>query len=406
MEGARKTLAPLILLLVGCQGTSDAPYPTYAKDPLPYVPNPNGGNAFDAYVLAAGEADSAIAGLKNDPLHRTFFTPQQREDLLKALGPALRRLSAAKGACDFRYEPVKPGNPLPGRSAWRLLGRALRWRIDDDLAAGNFDAAIDHAAVAFRFGADLCGGGPYDRTLGAEIADDARMALLPALQKLGKSELRRLANVVKASLERRPSLEKTLANGDEDMTLALQWLVDAHRKGDYASVRNVMGKEARDLETSLKERQGVKRNAFFESLDSDLQRLSKAWHEAAAKPRSERSEILDVRLTGERPRRAFARHFFLIGKPLLDVEDRSLARLRLLILEAELRRVVLIASQAPKSLAAVKSPWATDPYTGRTFGYIPDGAEFRVYSVGPDLKDDLGETDSAGLSPDIRTVIP
>ena len=109
---------------------------------------------------------------------------------------------------------------------------------------------------------------------------------------------------------------------------------------------------------------------------------------------------------GDKTQKAFARHFFLIGSPLLDIEDRSVARLRLLIMEAELRRFVALQGRAPASLTAVKPPWATDPYNGRTFGYQPDGAEFRVYSVGANLKDDLGDTDAAGLDPDIRTVIP
>ena len=84
-----------------------------------------------------------------------------------------------------------------------------------------------------------------------------------------------------------------------------------------------------------------------------------------------------MKLKGDKARRAFDRHFFLIGKPLLAIEDRSVARLRLLVLEAELRRVVKATRRAPLSLDRVHPPWATDPYDGRPFGYLPDGAEFR-----------------------------
>lgn len=406
MEGAHKILIPLVLVVAGCHGTADAPYPTFAPDPVPYVPNATSGNAFDAYVLAAGEAEAAVAGFKIDPLRRSFFTPQQREDLIKALAPALRRVAAAKGSCDFRYVPARPGAPLPGRAAWRLLGHVLRWRIDDALAAGNSADAIGGARLAFRFGADLCGGGPADRTLGVEISNDAREALLPALARLDKVDLHRLGDAVKAGLERRPPLDKTLTNGDLDMALALQTLVDAHHSGEYGPLKAALGREFRDLEGPFKDLKGPKRDAFFKGLDDDRRRLSKAWHDAAALPRSERAEALDVKLQGDKPRRAFARHFFLIGSPLLDIEDRSLARLRLLVLEAEFRRVVRIKGRAPSSLSAVKPPWATDPYNGRPFGYQPDGAEFRVYSVGANLKDDLGDTDAAGLDPDVRTVVP
>lgn len=405
MEGARKTLVPLLLVLAGCHGSADAPYRDFAPAPAPYVPNGASNNAFDAYVLAAGEAESAVAPFRIAPLHRTFFTPRQRKDLLKALAPALRRLAAAKGPCEFRYVPAAPGEPLQGRAAWRLLGRALRWRIDDDLAGDSAQNAVGDAALAFRFANDLCGGGPADRTLGIEIAEDARGAILPALARLDPVGLHRLADAVKAGLGRRPALERTLMNGDNDAALALQSLQTAYQKDDYARFRAALGKDFRDLE-SVKDLHGAKRAAFFDALDDDRKRLAAAWQAAAAQAASHREAILDIKLKGDKTRRVFARNFFLVGRPLLAVEDRSVARLRLLVLEAELRRVVRLKHRAPASLDGVTRPWATDPYTGRAFGYLPDGAEFRVYSVGDNLKDDLGDTDAAGLEPDIRTVVP
>ena len=409
MEGARKPLILLALLGIGCHGKVDVPYPTYAPAPTPYVPNAGSGNAFDAYVLAAGEAETAVAGFKIAPLGRSFFTPTQRTDLLKALAPALRRIESARGSCDFRYVPARPGAPLPGRAAWRLLGHALRWRIDDALLKGDPAAAIASTAVAMRFGNDLCGGGPADRTLGVEIAEDARQALLPALATLDSAGLRSLADAVKAGLSRRPPLTKTLEGAEADMALALQTFMESYRSGEYGPFRTALGRDFRDLESpmaEMKKKDGPARAAFFDGLDEDRRNLSLAWRTAAALPASNRAKLLAVKLKNPRERKVFARHFFLVGKPLLEIEDRSVARLRLLVLEAELRRLVRLTRRAPTSLAAVKPPWAIDPYDGRTFGYQPDGAEYRVYSVGTNLKDDLGDTDAAGLEPDIRTVVP
>ena len=404
MEGARRLLLFLVLATSGCHGSGDAPYGSFAPAPTPYVPRSIGGNAFDAYVLAAGETQAAIATLGYDPLRRTFFTPAQRKTLLKALAPALRRVAAARGTCDFHYVPVRPGETQPGRAAWRLLGRALRWRVDDDLvdSAAN---AVANAAVAFRFANDLCGGGPADRTLGVEIAEDAREAILPALDRLDPAGLHRLADAVKTGLNRRPPLEGTLTNGDADADLAIQTLQDAYRADDYAEMKGVLGRDFRDLE-SIRDLKGAKRAAFFDGLETTRRELSKAWHAAATLPASRRADVLDVKLRGDKARRAFARHFFLIGKPLLVIEDRSVARLRLLVLEAELRRVVRVAHRAPLSLDRVSPPWAIDPYSGSAFGYLPDGTEFRVYSIGENLRDDLGDTDAAGLEPDIRTISP
>lgn len=409
MEGALRLFLPLVALVVaGCRGSAvDAPYRQYAPTPTSYAPRSGSGNAFDAYVLAAGEVSSDTRGLGFDPLARTFFTPAQREKIIKALRPALARIARASGPCEFQYDPVAPGKPMINRAEWRLLGRAMRWGIDDDFAKGDVASALSKAAMAMRFSADLCGGGPSDRTLGVEIASDVRDALIPALPKLAPAELHRLADAVKAGLERRPALKQTFDNGQKDMALALQSLQDGFQRNDLKEIQKAMGKEFRDLQSPLEEfkKSERKRLAFFDGLDFDQRRLSDAWRAAAKLPASERTEVLKIKLDGGRPRKAFARHFFLIGKPLLAIEDRSVAQLRLLVLEAEFRRVVRLAVRAPSSLASVKGPWATDPYTGRSFGYLPDGAEFKVYSVGANLKDDLGDTDEAGLSPDIRTVI-
>ncbi|RYG24542.1 hypothetical protein EON82_10360 [bacterium] len=410
MEGALRFVLPLVALVVaGCHGSAaDAPLPKYADDPTPYAPRSGSGNAFDAYVLAASDVNAEVQGLGFDPLGRTFFTPQQREKIIQAVRPALSRLARTTSPCEFQYVPQKPGEPVPYRAEWRLLGRALRWGIDDDLAKEDTSSALGKVAVAMRFAADLCGGGPSDRTLGVEIANDVRDAIVPSLPKLAPADLHRLADGVKSALRRRKPLKDTLDNGEKDMLLALQALQDGFQKNELAAIQKAMGREFRDLQSPLEEfkKKSDKRTAFFEGLHGDLQRLSDAWRAAALLPASERAEVLKVKLKGDRPRKAFARHFFLLGKPLLEIEDRSVAQLRLLVLEAELRRVVRLAGRAPSSLSAVKPPWATDPYTGRTFGYLPDGAEFRIYSVGANLKDDLGDTDEAGLSPDIRTVLP
>lgn len=409
MEGARKLLFPVVALaVIGCHGSADVPYTKYADAPSPYVPNGASGNAFDAYVLAAGEVQAAMVNTGVDPRSRSFFTPKQRERIVTALAPAVRRVANAKGACEFHYVPVKPGGTSPYRAEWRLLGHALRWQIDDQLLLATPDAALATTAVAMRFAGDLCGGGPADRTLGVEIANDVREALIPALSKLDAVSLHRLADAVKAGLERRPPLSKTFDYGQQDMSLALQTLQDEFQKDDYSTIKTAMGKEFRDLLSPLEEfrKNGRKRADFFNALNEDLQSVSDNWRRAAALPASGRGEILKFKLKGDRSRKAFARHFFLIGRPLLQIEDRSVAQLRLLILEAELRRVARTTGRAPSSLNNVSKPWGIDPYNGRIFGYQPDGAEFRVYSVGANLKDDLGDTDAAGLDPDIRTVLP
>lgn len=406
MEGARKLTLLSLLVVAGCHRGHEAPLPTFAEVPSPYVPGDGSTNAYDTYVLAAGATEAAVQGLGKDLLHRTAFQPAQRSRIVTALGPTLSRLGSVHVPCDFRYVPAALGTPEKDRAAWRLIGRSLRWRIDDSLARGDLQGAVANFRIAARFGNDLCGGNPADRTLGSDIVEEARLAILPALPKLDLAGLRALADAGKTGLQRRPGLDKCLENADADMKIALQTLTQAIGTGKFTVLETIVGKDFRDLEPTLKQLKESGAAEFLSDLDQDRRRLNDAWKAAAAHPASERGELLDVKLKGSRPRRTFARHFFLIGRPLLAIEDRSVTRQRLLILEAELRRTAKLSGKAPVDLSKVSKPWSTDPYSGRTFGYLPDGAEFRVYSVGPDLKDDLGDTDESGLSPDIRTVIP
>jgi len=89
-----------------------------------------------------------------------------------------------------------------------------------------------------------------------------------------------------------------------------------------------------------------------------------------------------------------------IGKNVLRYHYRN-ARLRLVYTALRLESHRKTRGQYPPSLDALGSdPLFTDPFSGQPFVYRRDGAGYTLYSVGPNGKDDGGESrPEGGMSP-------
>ncbi|HZH97573.1 MAG TPA: hypothetical protein VEX38_01265, partial [Fimbriimonadaceae bacterium] len=116
---------------------------------------------------------------------------------------------------------------------------------------------------------------------------------------------------------------------------------------------------------------------------------------------SERSSVPEAKPLAERPWRRFSKHFFMTLRPLLVLNDATVARTRLLILEAAILKDVRLERRAPKDLSAFGPEIKTDPYSGQPFVYRADGADYRLHSVGENAIDDAGDTDESFSSPDL-----
>ena len=85
-----------------------------------------------------------------------------------------------------------------------------------------------------------------------------------------------------------------------------------------------------------------------------------------------------------------------------DLEMIVANGLRLLIAEAWVLGQVKSTGAAPKDLSRLPQELTTDPYSGAPFPYAADGADYHLYSVGADLKDDGGDTDETYSQPDLK----
>jgi hypothetical protein len=403
MEGRHLILLALVAvgLSAGCRHAATPPFETWFSGAPAYSPTTNSDNAYDAYALAGAEVEAQAGSL----LNRNYFTPYYKRLTLDKIGGTLARLEAATGRkCLFQFQPHQPGKPPRFQQGWRLLARALVWQIEQAVVDGDYGVAAKKAVAAITFGLDLTGGGALDASLGLSIVDDARSAIAPATSRMSPEQLAVIEDGITRALLNKPLLSQTFEHELQNMKAGVQYVQDAYRDSNWQSLLDLMGKDVRPAIEYLKQMKNKgedKRVEFFRGLAGEAD-AEVAWlSEQSRLPAYKRSSDGPEDQEKERPWRRFAKHFFLVGRPLLSMDLRTVARTRLLLLEAHAMRAVKAQRSAPGDLSDVQSALRTDPYSGRDFIYRAQGADYRIYSVGADYRDDGGETDETYSFPDL-----
>lgn len=389
-------MAVALALSAGCRAPAPEPYATWIEKTPPYRPGPGGGNAFDAYVLAAEQAESANPAW----LKRVWFTPGMRRQVQAKLARTIARVeTATRSNCRFEFRPTAMGQTAPYRAGWRLLGRALVWRVEEAAALHEHDQAVRRFLVATKFGFDLCGGAAEDVSLGMAVVDEARQALLPSLPALSARQLDQLASSL-ARLERtRPAPADAIRHEGLNMLASVEAIQAAYRARDFRDLRRQLGPSAESAIRALERLpEGEARADYFAGFAAEARREVEAVLALAEAPASQRTEPDDP--PGPRPWAKLARHVCGGARPMLAIVDRTVARTRLLAIHAWATARLRQTGQAPRSLPAFASAM-NDPYTGRPLAFRSTGSEFAAYSTGPDARDDGGESDASGLAPDL-----
>lgn len=356
-------------------------------------------NAYDLYVQAAGQIEASAKKY----LDRVTFTPGQRDAVGKLSEAPLAVLAkASKLKSQFRFTPVSPDRAPENQRGWRLLGRALAWRIESAVSRKDFDPAISDLAVATKFGFDLCDGGATDIALGAATVDEARRAFLPALADLSAKQCNSLSSQLGAAVAGHDGLRTAAANERLQMLEDVQLVQDAYRADDFAALRRLLGNDGRDAVDTLqvmKQDDLRKRPKYFAGLAAEAETDAAYQLEAATKPTTLRGP--EPTTDPRRPWRTFAKHFFHSMIPAMNEFDATLARTRLLVLEANIRRDMKTAGTPPADLSHFSADVSRDPYSGKPFVYAVSKDRFLLYSVGSNGIDDGGNTDETFSSPDL-----
>jgi hypothetical protein len=390
-----------VLFGQGCSGSPALVYPQWVGASTSSFDSSSGYGHYCRAAELAEKDGQDLAPVVN-------FTLGKRRQLQEKMSAGLKEISAGQHAGSFGYvaEPTPLGKLPNHHTGFRLLGRALTFQIEDAIDRGDYGTAVEKARVATEFGFDLCNGNAMDASLGLSIADDARRALAPALPSLSAGQLRNLAKEFHVLLERRPSMTVSLDNERVQMLQSLQSLQEGFRGGvadNMASGLN-LPRAAQKAIDELKGKSDKDRLAFFQGFADEIERKSRYWRDLVGLPLELRDpkqgKIEKLQLATDRPWRVFSDQFASLGDPLIAMSDENLARTRLLVLQSAILSLTKAGSPAPKDIAKFGDT-SVDPFTGHPFAYRASGADFRVYSVGPNLIDDGGQSDDSGLGLDV-----
>ncbi len=374
----------------------------FAPTPKAYIPTSESSNAYDAYALAASDAETK----GGKALTRVSFYPGEKKKLMADINSAVTKvLTASKKKCDFKFEAHEPFTLAPYQSGWRLIGRVILWHVEMACEAGDFDKAVSYAVGGTRFGFGLTGGGATDASLGLAIADELRQAIAPYLVKMSPAQLDRLGHGMKVALEDKPPVTTALTNEQGNCMLTLQALQESAKAGKLKEMRLNFGPDSNEAIQRLEEIAGndSKRRAYFDGLSDATTKEAKSVIADA--------DIPAIQWDLEPPKytadwRKLAKQVYGTLRPLLVIDTATVARTRLLVLYAEVTRIWTRTKAYPDSLDKFVAPLTTDPYSGKPFIYFHNPAVLRIYSVGMNGIDDGGKTDPTFTTPDLRLEIP
>lgn len=398
-------LAGLGLILIGCSQTPPPAFPEWVAKVPEFAPTESSSNAFDGYVLAAREAEHAAGDLAK----MVSFDGRRKRELIEKLRKSLGLVRrAASKSCNYRFVPRPPFDLDPNYRGWRLIRLSLIWQIESAARRGDLDTVVSLTVLATKVGFDLMGGGARDADLGLQFVDDARRAVLPVLSDLQSNQLATLTNGLKRGLAAEPEFGQIVDNEKQSMLFAVSTVQQCYREEQFSLLEKKLGGEVRDAISYLKQlkpNDRSKRPLYFEGFAREAGQFADWYKQLSALPASRRPKIDDkergLKLAPERPWRRFSKQFFTALDPIQSKLDVSIARTRLMILTSEILRQIKVARRAPKTLGGFSRELTLDTFTGQPFVYQATGTEFKLYGMGENYQDDLGNSDSIGMAPDL-----
>ena len=394
----RAALLALTLILAGC-GPKTLPTTTFVAPRPAYAPLSGSGNGFDAYCLAATEAE------KLDPtqLRKVAFTDREYENLAKSLAPALSTLRGGIGTMQrLEFRPSGPFQTQPYTVGWRILGEAMIGQLKAAVKSKSEGRIVELAGDLSQFGADLTHGDVSYATQGFGLLDLTRQIVTPVLKDLSAGTQASLALKLTAAARSIAPLEDTLVNEADTAGMALQTLQDMHVSGKVEALREYLGEGGKDLVEFFHRTSpsSNKRVEFFQGLKQRLDDEFREVRARASKPASQREDFPKEK--GSKEERLAGRLFLQLGRTLLTEHPVVLARTRLFALYCHYLARTTAGQALPAALEGLPPEAMEDPFTGKPFVYHANGSAFEIYSVGKNGTDDDGKGGPTGTDPDVR----
>jgi hypothetical protein len=217
--------------------------------------------------------------------------------------------------------------------------------------------------------------------------------------------LDRLARGIKEAMISKPPLTDTLKNEHQNMLLSMQTVYDAIKADDLKSLTKQMGpdvNEAIRFIDQVRTNEG-KRSKFMNELSVTCDDEFKIVQDDVGKPYPERSKP-PAELKNQWKK--LPKHLLGTIRPLVSMNDATVARTKLLVLYAEIMKLGKEHKPYPDNLGVFTKELTIDPFSNAPFLYHADQAEFLLYSVGANGRDDGGDTDETFTTPDLKLEVP
>lgn len=376
-------------VIVGCHSASDVPYETIATAQQPYNPQSGSSNAYDGYLLA-GDAAVKACGDKADRLN---FTEATKADFRACAAPALNQLlQAADRTADVKFVPHAPFDPRTHHRGLVILTKDIGFVAEQAVKDQDWPRCADLLVASTKIACDMTGGDATDASIGYDFADKVRAQVSPYLGEMPPEVLSSLAKRLTRILEERPNLKTTVQHEGENFLLGIQTIQDSLKENKLDDLGANLYKAAQPAVDFLKRLSPKERVDYFRDFVAESKTTVDYYEKLAYQPAVKR-EPLEFDNRADRPWKKFSSQIFGTLDPLLELNDAFLAKSRLVAATAFALSEAKTTGAAPISFEKLGSNAVLDPYSGRPFPYWASGRDFKIYSVGPDGRDDGGTDD-------------
>jgi hypothetical protein len=391
----------LSVLLIGCNKNHSDYYPQWHNPKSQYNPTLNSSNAFDAYAIASSTAEARVTR----HLNRVNFTPGIQKRILDQLSEPLQAIHLAYNhTCQFTVDSQAAFMAPRFQKGWRMLGLTLVWSMEQAIRSSDTDKLIRDFLVATKFGFDIAKGSASDVSLGLSIVDHARVTLLPCMHVFSPKQLHQLSSELTKILNEHVKIDSALYNEQDRMMAGVQFVQDCYKKRDFDLLVSKLGPSIlpaiKHVKQKILKKDGEIRIRYFEGFAQEGKNEITRLINDSKKPAKARVEPIALERK-QRPWHRFAKHFFSTAPMILTLYDRAIAKTRLIALESLLQEQIHTNKKTPTDLSELPVELITDPYSGQLFVYRSEGTDYKIYSIGENLRDDGGQSDERGLNPDL-----
>ncbi|MGE0002098.1 MAG: hypothetical protein AB7F50_03595 [Fimbriimonadaceae bacterium] len=371
-----------VLAIAGCQaGVAPEPDPIATPEP--------------SQAPAAGTQHARLAALAEkavrqspDLVERVDHTPGVRAAALaknRSILNELRRTAQLDG--EYQYRSYDPFRSSPKIEEFAALALLAQWSAEAAIAETNWPGAIEDSLALARLGGFLTGGDTRAATTGLAFQDRA-FHLLARVQRLAPADKLASLEGALAKLESQaPDPAVTLRNEAEQAQLVLEHFRALARKEKWGEIGQIVQPVAAGRLAAFRNLSPQAQDQALRSLAGEVSRHSARLAAEAVAPLARRK---DPPRREKGPAEPFWPHAVRGMEAYIALRDRVLTESRLLRLHVWAGLAAHKDGSVPPSVTAAPEGMREDPFTGRPLLYVPAGREAKVYSPGPDRRDDGG----------------